>query len=175
MRLTIRSITSQIDCSIVGSYDFSIINQMRRWRWQRSERTTDFVLNSKFTNEYRYEIIYSNRHTLMDTKPNTNINTHEEKFNASFIYIETVPKSSVQLMRIKCDLMLYSAFVWSNLNFPFSHTSMAHRFSFFRISDVRLLYDIIIDARNYLKLGTKSIDIVECSFFLVSSNKTKHA
>lgn len=53
IQLTIPSITSQIDCSIVGSYDFSITHQM----WRPNQRTNEipfqnkmFVLNSQFTN-----------------------------------------------------------------------------------------------------------------------------
>lgn len=59
IRLTIPSITSQIDCSIVGSYDFSITHQIRRPTKQTKRiyhPNKMFVLNSQFTNVHTHRL-----------------------------------------------------------------------------------------------------------------------
>lgn len=65
IRLTIPSITSQIDCSIVGSYDFSITHQIRRPTKQTKRiyhPNKMFVLNSQFTNVHTHSVL---SHTII--------------------------------------------------------------------------------------------------------------
>lgn len=95
-----------------------------------------FVLNSQFT-----------------SVPRTMIEESKGKRKKDwcfmlFIYIATEPSSSVQLKRIKCDLMFHPAFVWKCTDFPLIHTSVAASLSFFE--DFRQIEE------NDLTLRTKT-------------------